>query len=97
TYLPSFPTRRSSDLEPTSLSNNGPVFLLHKALIILQLGSPTRERDVFLFAKSHHFLVDAPLLRYLYPVLLWGKEKGFARVGKQRSEEHTSELQSRSD
>src|SRR5207244_6199884 len=79
--LPSFPTRRSSDLGPRqSLSVGGAIFLNNRGLL---LPAP-------LAGKGAGYVTAAFLVGLLATVALvvWAKRR------QARSEEHTSELQS---
>src|SRR5690606_40591666 len=82
--LHSFPTRRSSDLEVLQLVNNAGMI---KVAEIDQV-SPQALQDTL----AVNLVAPLLLLQGLLPAM---RRRGYGRVVNIRSEEHTSELQSR--
>src|SRR5207247_9216812 len=87
-YLPSFPTRRSSDLFP----NREALLDLYSSIV----DEPGVEQHVLSHATIAPFVVDPGLIRKLSEELLPKSPLHLPAVST-RSEEHTSELQSRVD
>src|SRR5206468_10561246 len=84
--LHSFPTRRSSDLRTRAI------------LCVHQIGLPCDMRAILEVAKRHSLPVIEDAACAIGSEILWdGKWERIGKPHGDRSEEHTSELQSRSD
>src|SRR5690606_41125854 len=83
-HLPSFPTRRSSDLFNQRVTQ--------RTVPWLEFFHPYKHVCQMLWKFSFYFYsLFAPLVHYLHPTATVSLKPNL----KQRSEEHTSELQSR--
>src|SRR5207244_8317802 len=90
--LPSFPTRRSSDLDWNFVATQGPLFAI-AGVLVAQPGAPARRR---LLPAAGVVLCGLAALYSLFAP--WYSDRrlqtAYDAVAGVRSEEHTSELQS---